>query len=251
MNIKKYGWNYFGKLMNKEEYNKGIFKHTKRISIELSNLCNYSILHKSCPLHYVKEPKILPEKIFNHVIETCKKYDFKGIIAFHTYNEPGIDPRLMMFIKRTKKILSESTIFLLTNGFYFDQILAEEYEKNGVDIILVTAYFPEEKKRINKIKIKIPFSVQKGLLDSRLDMYSIKEINSKKRCYAPLKEIIITNEGKISLCCIEWKREYIFGDLNNQTLEDVINSKEIQNIYDTLSKGQRTLDICKRCRYTR
>ena len=246
---------WHSKLKNKEP-NKGIFKNTTRISIELSNICNYSKIHTKCPLHLPKEIKILPAKIFLKIIKECKQYDFKGMIAFHCYNEPGIDPRLMMFIKITKKALPKSTIFIMTNGFYLDQTLAREYQINGVDMIIISAYSSKEEKRLKEIKVKIPFSISKLYkikLDDRLHIYEREEINSTKSCNAPLDEIIITNEGKMSLCCQEWKRESktCFGNLHKQSMADILNSKKVQRIYKNLLAGNRTLDICKRCNCSR
>ena len=255
----KYNLNYFRKrrsLGTKEdlkyiEPGRGPFDKTKRIAIELSNICNYATLHKRCPLNQVKEYKILPEKIVYHVLETGKKYDFRGYIAFDIYNEPGIDPRLMMFIKKTREMLPKAKILLQTNGFYFDQTLAEEFEKNGVDIIRISAYTPEEGERLSKIKLKIPIIVTPIVLDNRLERYSLPEVECNKPCYAPLNELIITYEGRISLCCKEWRRQYTFGDLNKQSLEEVLKSKEIRQVYDRLSKGDRFLDVCRRCTESR
>ena len=55
-----------------------LFKHTNRVSIELSNLCNYSMIHKKCPINRIKKPVILPSKVVYSVFNTLKKYDFHG-----------------------------------------------------------------------------------------------------------------------------------------------------------------------------
>ena len=46
-----------------EVEDENILKYTSRVSIELSNLCNYAEIHKKCPLNLVTEPTILPAKI--------------------------------------------------------------------------------------------------------------------------------------------------------------------------------------------
>lgn len=79
------------------------FKFTKRVSIELSNLCNYASIHKKCPINKIKSPIILSSKIVYSIFNTLKKFSFSGQIAFHTYNEPLIDPRLFKFIEVAKK----------------------------------------------------------------------------------------------------------------------------------------------------
>lgn len=232
-------------------YGQGIFAKTERISIELSNLCVYSRYHKKCPLSKAKAPRILPEKIVFHILDTCEKYNFSGIMAFHTYNEPGIDPRLMMFIKKTKEMLPGSKIILQTNGFYLDQTLAEEFQKNGVYIIRISAYDKKEYQRLSKIKLEIPVIVKMVELDDRLSALNFLNTLSRQPCYAPFNEIIVTNEGKISLCCMEWQRKYIFGDLNKQALEEVLQDKKMQAVYDKLSEGCRILSVCRKCTSSR
>lgn len=235
-----------------EKPGQGIFNKTKRISLELSNLCNYAMIHKKCPLNRIKNGKILPSRIVYHILETCQKYDFQGHIAFHTYNEPGIDPRLMMFIKKARERLPKSKLILQTNGYYLDQGLAEEYEKTGLSILRISAYSEAEYKRLSKIKLNIPVTVQKMVLDNRLGLYSqAKIINSKQACHAPFNEVIVTNEGRISLCCLEWKRRHLFGDLNKETFEKAMRDKRMLAVYDNLSHGRRKFEICKRCTWSR
>ena len=101
-------------------WGQGIFRRTKRISFELSNICNLADLHKRCPLHQYQERHILPAEIVYQVLDCCKAYDFQGVFAFHQYNEPGVDPRLFMFMNRIKQLLPKAKMFLLTNGWYLN-----------------------------------------------------------------------------------------------------------------------------------
>jgi len=227
-----------------------IFDKTARILIELSNICNYSRFHKRCPLYELKNKKeILSEKIVYNVFEICKKYNYSGIIGYHTYNEPGIDPRLMMFIKDSKKILPNIKILISTNGFYLDQTLIEEYEKYGVDQFEITCYSQEEYKKFKReIKFNIPvklFNRYDNLLDKRLNIYS-REINSKYYCYE-LFDLIVTYKGDISLCCFDWKRTKLFGNLYKKSLEDIMMSNEFLQTRERLSKGDRFFEVCKKC----
>jgi len=231
---------------------KGPFDKTKRIAFELSNLCNYSDIHAGkCPISEIKGKKILSEEIVYQVLKSCQKYDYRGYIAFDVYNEPLIDPRLMMFIKKTKEMLPKATVVIQSNGFYFDQTLANELEKNGVGLIRVSAYTPEEKERLEQIKLNIPYKVTPIILDGRIEIYAESEKNLNKPCLAPLNEILVTHDAKVLLCCWDWKRQNVFGDLKQQSLEEILLSPKIRETYERLSKGDRFLDICKRCVHSR
>lgn len=238
-------------LQKVEVEDENILKYTNRVSIELSNLCNYADIHKKCPLNLVTEPTILPAKIVYGVLDTLKHNDFQGIIAYHTYNEPLIDPRLFKFIEYTHDACPKSEIYICTNGFYLNQILLDELVDSGVSKIHVSAYSKSEFKRLSKLKSSISFDVEMMKLDDRLHLYETKENNTKNPCYAPLNEIIIAREGCISLCCLDWQRLYTYGNLYEQTLEEVIRSGELHAVYKRLSKGERFLPICKKCGWSR
>jgi len=246
------GWDHLKKyLAEHHACGQGPLSETHRISFELSNICNYAYFHTRCPLHQNNKKQTLPEKIFDDVLEVCQKYDFAGMIAFHVYNEPGIDPRLMLFIKETRKRLPKTLIFLLSNGFYLDQNLAEEYVKNGVGFIILSAYTEKEYARLKMIELNIPFYVHRIKLDNRLDLYTKKVEEEREPCYAPLTEIIINCQGEVGLCCMDWQKQITFGNLEKESLESCLIKPEIKDIYDNLSCGKRDLPICQRCKKSR
>jgi radical SAM protein with 4Fe4S-binding SPASM domain len=228
-----------------------LLKYTNRISMELSNLCNYSMIHKKCPIHKINNPVILPSIIVYSVIETLKRYSFSGRIAFHTYNEPLIDPRLFKFIEIAKNSCPSCEIYICTNGYYLDQVMAEELANIGVSEINVSVYSDREMERLSKINVNIPFSTERMKLDDRLNFYESSEKEKFEPCYAPLNEIIITRDGSISLCCLDWKRKYKFGDLHYQNLEEILREGHLHSLYSKLSKGERTLSLCRRCGWSR
>jgi len=234
-----------------EKDEKDILIHTTRITLELSNLCNYAQIHKKCPLNIAGEPEILPKEIVFDVLNFLEKHNFSGQIAFHNYCEPLMDPRLFKFVEYARNACPYADIYICTNGYYLNQVLADELVAAGVSSILVSAYSRSEFERLSKIKIDIPFRVWRAQLDDRLDLYEAKVNDIGKPCFAPLNEIIIAREGCISLCCLDWRRVYRFGNLHEQKFEQVMSSGQLQAVYERLSKGDRFLDLCKRCGWSR
>lgn len=227
------------------------FEHTTSVAIELSNLCQYSWLHTKCPLHLemespfvVKEPKILPAHIVYSVLDELGQHDYSKQISFHQYNEPLIDPRLFEFVRYARGKCPDSKIVILTNGHYLTPVLAEELTEAGVTEILVTPYG-------GTLGIKDYCYLKRLDLDDRLTMYDRPPINSKKPCFAPLTQVCVTKDAEISLCCMDWKRQYIFGDLNRCSLEQILCSEIVQNAYRRLSQGDRFLALCQRCNTAR
>jgi len=207
-----------------------MFKKTTRILFELSNLCNMN--HEKCPAAHIDHPIILPEKIVYHVLEVCQEYNYKGEICFHRYNEPGIDPRLMLFIDKAKK--SCTRIFFMTNGFYLNKTLEAEFYAHGVSEISVSNYTDPN----------YPF-------DDRLHFMDRPDTDCNKPCGAPLNEIIITCEGTVGLCCYDWRNDHTFGDLHSMSLPEILLSEKVMKVHERLSIGDRYLNLCKKCIATR
>lgn len=241
------------KITNKNvDIRDNILKYTNRVSIELSNMCNYASIHKKCPLSKEKEHITLSYDLVIKIFESLKKYKFDGMIAFHTYNEPLIDPRLFLFIKEAKHYCPNSDIYILTNGYYLNQNIADELIKMGVTFLEVTAYTTEEFNRLKSIDVKTSYKIYEGNLDDRLNLYEESDkCICNNPCYAPLNEIIIKSNGNINLCCLEWKQKHCFGNIHTDKLEDIILNSNILDVYKNLSKGNRELDICKNCSWIR
>jgi len=236
-----------------------MLEKTHRISIELSNLCNKSHEHLKCPLNSVKDKKILSSKIVNEVIDTCGDLSFKGVLAFHTYNEPLIDPRLFMFIDRAAR--AGMKVFIWTNGFYLDNNIIYEMNEVGVSKITVTAYTGKDYEYFNNMTIPrtIEYTVQRGNLDDRTHR-GIKPSTFVERpdihpiklpCFAPLNEIMVRCNGKVGLCCFDCFNEYSFGDLHGDSFKDIISGDAINYAYKYLSKGDRYLYLCHNCTFSR
>jgi sulfatase maturation enzyme AslB (radical SAM superfamily) len=158
---------------------------------------------------------------------------------------------LFKFIEVAKKSCPSGEVYICTNGYYLDQVMAEELANIGVSKINVSVYSDSEMKRLSKIKVNIPLSTERMRLDDRLNFYDNSEKDKFEPCYAPLNEIIITRDGKISLCCLDWKRKYIFGDLHYQKLEEILMEGNMHSFYFKLSKGERFLSLCRRCGWAR
>lgn len=227
------------------------FYYTERISFELSNLCNYSNIHMKCPLHREEQTKILPLRIIKETIDTLSNYQFAGRVAFHNYNEPLIDPRLFTLVEYTHKKCPDAYIYICTNGFYLDQTIAEELEAFGVSKIHVSIYSKKDLRRLQRINLSIPCELEVMKLDDTLNIYSAPGANSKLKCFAPLNEIIITKDARISLCCFDWANIYTFGSLKEKPINKILCDGLMYDVYSRLSNGERFLNICKNCKGSR
>ncbi|MDR2210645.1 MAG: SPASM domain-containing protein [Spirochaetaceae bacterium] len=226
-------------------------RHISRISIELSNLCNYAHRHKKCPVSWYTEKKILSSEIFFKVVNELAGYGFCGELAFHRYNEPMLDKRLYDFIGYVNKKLPRAKIFILTNGSFLNQETLQKLEQHKIWLITVSSYDFKEHERLSKLQTAIPYRVYFSHLDDREDIYSRRPINSGDPCYATLRDITVNCCGDLSICCLDWRNDYTFGSLKDHSLKELLNSPAFLAVHRDLFQGRRNLEICRRCDWQR
>jgi len=232
-------------------YPDSLERHITRVSLELSNQCNFSKIHKKCPVSRYKEKKVLETEIVYKVLDELSSYDFSGEIDFHRYNEPMIDKRLFDFIEYTNKVLPKAKISILTNGSLLNQQVFEKLEKYNIWLLTVSSYTFKEHDRLIKLKTSIPYKVYYSHLDDREDIYHRSEINSTKPCYATIRDITINCYGDLSICCLDWQNLFTFGSLASQSLKEILSSPAFLEVHRDLFNGNRKLGICQRCDWQR
>ena len=236
------------------------FSETRHITIELSNLCNYSHMHKKCPAFTRTDTKILSSAIVYNILDVLGKYKY-GLgrsIAFYLYSDSLNDPRLFKFIEYAAKKCPDADVIIGSNGWYFNETIAEELYKSGVTYILLTAYTNTELKRFDVIRKTVSaklaeryprcsFSIRnRRRLDSRLGM-----TGKTGPCYAPLTEILIAPDGRLRLCCLDVNQTEQFENISGNMFEQVLlnNYDRLKNLRDNLIKGTRSLQLCQNCSF--
>jgi hypothetical protein len=242
--------NFFD-LVRVEDNDLPIERKILRVSFELSNLCSYSFFHKKCPVSGYREKRILPSEIIYNTLDELALFGFEGVIAFHRYNEPLIDPRLFKFIEYTNTKIPAAKILILTNGFYLTQEMLNEFFQYKIWIIAVSSYTLNEHNRLINLKAKMPYYVFFSVLDDRKSIYDNENVNSNKSCYALLRDLTINCQGQVNLCCLDFENRFNFGDLYNNSLQSILNSEKFIRCCKDLIGGNRCLEICKRCTWSR
>lgn len=227
-----------------------LFRNITEVAIMLSNLCNYATIHKRCPASCTRRQEIVSGDHVRMVLKELADIDYSGIICFHIYNEPTMDPRLFMFIKETKEMLPKSNVMMYTNGIYLNKSMMNEFHEIGMDIISATAYGEEEFDRLIKLDIGIPYHVIHGNLDDRMDYYD-RDYTIKppiEVCRSLLVQIPIYSDGELGLCCLDYKHPYKMGNVFESGLKTVLSEKKVIDFQRALLSGDRSsYPICDRC----
>lgn len=65
----------------------------------------------------------------------------------------------------------------------------------------------------------------------------------------PLDRMHIRYDGKVVLCCMDWKSEYILGDLNKNSLQEIWDSVQYKKIRESIYLGRgNSPELCKKCK---
>jgi hypothetical protein len=211
-------------------------------------MCNYATFHRKCPVSRAREREVLPTAIVRDVLNELGEHNYQGELCFHNYNEPLLDPRLLMLIVEAGQRCPGIQPFLWTNGFYLTQDLVEDLEKAGLKKIVISAYSDVELHYLEDLEFSCDVTLQRvWQLDDVLQMYDWPEQECTSPCFAPLGDVIIHSDGRMGLCCLDWKRTVTFGSLKEQRLGSVLARDEVRKVCDGLRAGQRTLALCRRC----
>jgi len=231
------------------------FEHTESVAFELSNWCSHAWLHEKCPLHLeatpgmIRAPVTLPSGIVLGVLEELGTADYAGEIGFHQYNEPLQDPRLFWLLDRLCLICPLAQPYIVTNGANLTMDLCLELRDLNVSRVVVSAYGDVMHKRMALLEGTFGdwITWSGAPMDDRLLVYDVPQEPPLEPCYAPLRQVVITRDGKVGLCCYDWQRQHTFGDLRDRTLGEILLSPQVRRLYDQLSTGRREENLCKQC----
>ena len=119
-------------------------------------------------------------------------------------------------------------------------------EENKKSIENFKSYFSELADEI----LISPLSNQGGKID-RMDVQSN---STHKQIPVPCNQlwdrIVVTYTGEISVCCIDFEAELVYGDLRSSSLEKIWNSESMQSFRrDHLTRNLDIHALCRDCNY--
>jgi len=75
-----------------------------------------------------------------------------------------------------------------------------------------------------------------------------QETVGRRRCPQPFQRLVIGRDGRVSPCCADWNQEVIIGDTAQESLLDIWNGKNMQDMRDIQNKNEHyKVSICDTC----
>jgi len=225
----------------------------KTIQIQTIHKCNLKC--DFCPNSTIEQTgNLMDLNLFQEIILQLEILNYKGRVALYLMNEPLLDNRINWMIRYTKKHLPDSEIMLSTNGVLLTKKMVEVFKLSGMNRIMVSCY---NESIYNKVKDWDVQTIKFYEKDLQKQFYN-RGGNSngyggeveQKYCKNPFQQMYITYEGYAVICCADYKREVIMGDVNKQLLKDIWFGNKYEEYRQELRKGNRkNLKLCRTCNY--
>lgn len=245
----------YSEIANQIKYKDKYFFHS--VSLEISTYCNRKCHY--CPNKDYETPKeFMSWDIFKSAIAQLKEIKYTGIIQYHFFNEPLFDERLTDFVKYTSSNLPNATQVLISNGDLLNVEKAKELSEAGIDKFVVTVHDINPERNLERLKPVKEFLREKMRLQTSNELYLANrggavDIENEKRktdfkkC-PDIRTLIITNNGDIILCCQDYFRKYVMGNIISYGGGIVSIWNSYKDIREKLLRDNiAELPICKIC----
>lgn len=228
-------------------------KITQYLSIEFHPVCNLGTAHPQCPnthaerwLHVSTERTLTDDAIVELATRFYEEFGFRGLVAWHYYNEPLVQAcRMFELMRLIRRATKKARFTLWTNG----TLLPEDLRLfRRFETIYVTDYGNLNQERVAALlEINRHTTVQRWPLDGRLEMEGPEQIGPCGRMFV---EFIADYHGNVRLCCYDWKGLGCGGNVLTDDLGEIVERwQATRKLVCGNEMSQAAPDVCRRCRF--
>ena len=98
----------------------------------------------------------------------------------------------------------------------------------------------------------IPLWSDYAEINQKFDIQDIglhgQKLQTVNVCPYPFYKLIINPDGEVTVCCADWKRKLVVGDLKHQTFKEIWYGDELRNFWKALLRGNKNqYEMCAKC----
>ena len=227
----------------------------RAVAIEISVFCNRSCHY--CPNSTNKTPKVfMSEEMFDVALRRLAEIRWEGIVDYNFYNEPTADDRLIEFVKKTREAVPAAMPRVITNGDYLTAHLAHSLIQAGVVNFSISRHYPVNDAWDRKMRGLLeefgPYITLHRIwpredLSNRGGEVKIENYRPISTCDAPAVALNILHNGDVILCCCDYKRRHVFGNIRQSGLLEIWRGPEFALQRNNVRTGNPQYEICKAC----
>lgn len=247
---------------NKQSFGTNYKGFPNFISVSINELCNLRCSY--CPNSLVKakhEESLFSPQLFKKFLNQLKEIEYDDIFCFHRYNEPLLIPDAEKYIEEVNKNIPNAKTTLYTNGMFLTkERLINIKNAGGIKTIIVTEHTQKDSfiKRLPEIddellkNIVVRRAKDINLVNRGGIFVNQPQIEKNLPCDMPKNNLCIDTKGKVVFCPDDYFGTNVVGDLNEQTVIEIVESTKFKDVSESLLKGERDkYDVCKNCNRTK
>jgi len=227
--------------------------------IQIKEYCNYIYLH------ILGEPTLHPD--FNEILNLLDKYDFNLQLVSNGTLLNKYPDLLNHKCLRKLSISIHSVSNLDIENSYFETIdnLINNNTNTKIELRFYDKYnlSKDIQNYLDRLKEKYAFEIT-----SKDNSYKLKEntyiyfedlfrwpnindpfISNTGTCHGAIDMIGINSNSDVTICCLDPYAHNKIGNLNNDSLKNILNSKEYLKYIDEFRNNKITSDLCSKCSY--
>lgn len=232
----------------------------KTVEINPVDVCNRtcSFCPRSDTTLYPNTKEKISLDLILKIAKDLKSIDYTGRVSFVGFGEPLLYKSLVAAVKIIADQVACEWIEINTNADFLTRAVATELSLAGCTNITVSMYdsdiSPLLQEQLKDIDLDLTFKhcyeekFEVSLIN-RNDIISQKLIlNKEKECYLPFYKMFIDWNGDVLVCCNDWGRQGVVGNLHNASIKEIWLSEEMTQYRSFLKNGDRkSLNPCKYC----
>ncbi len=218
------------------------------VQIETLAYCNLKC--SFCPTNSIDMPKgRMSASLFDHLIDQLR--DFDGTLGLYLRNEPLLDKRIVAFARQARE-RTKARIVIQTNGVLLTETLAGALSE--VAEVQVNDYSGgRELQRLAPVlrrfgMVGLDRSDPRGL-SNRAGNLPGAEVPVRALdafCVRPFEQLYVAYDGRVVLCCQDWRLEEVMGDARNTPLAEIWQGEAYQRKRAELMRRSRE-GLCAAC----
>lgn len=198
-------------------------------------------------------------------------------LLFAGFGEPSMNPQMHEIIRIFRGLLPKQYMVMLSNGAGFIRegsiaeifkaglttLALEDYEGGLFDRVRVPVgmelmHYPSDKEANPHHRSKAQrLVVIDDIKDSTKGTHSVLNNHAgsglppkrvQARCAKVFREVAVKSDGVVSICCIDWRRETEFGNVNTTPLPEIWQNEMFNAARRILITGDRSqINLCSKC----
>lgn len=242
------------------------------IEFNLSGLCNRKCVFcpRVDPSVYPNVNEHIPIELYEKIMKELAEVDYDGMILFSAFGEPLLYKNLEVVLKLSKQYCPEVRNESVTDGDFVTADKLRALFAAGLDTLLISMYDgPEQEEYFRGLtqeaglsetqvvlrKRWLPPEEHYGItLSNRSGMVEIPEVGVgplkeplKRPCFYPFYQVLVDYDGAVLLCPHDWGKKLVVGNLNDNTIHELWDSRVMRRVRRNLANSDRNFAPCNLC----